>query len=268
MTQMEASLPTDRTPATLHERAEQLVLDTVTEASAEGVVLALDGSVETATLAAVATDALGPDSVTALVMPAFLTSEAAARDAEIIAQGLGLTPQRVQLQPLLGAFREAMDETGVPADDTVAVENALARFRMVCRYYVANTTDLLVVGAVTRTDRLLGTVTKHGTLGADLLPFGACYRSEVMAIAERLNVPASSPAGFESSPTDAERLGVDHATLDAVLVGLVEDGESPATVAERVGVDSATAERVADWVAVTAHKRQPPKVSDDAHEAR
>jgi NH3-dependent NAD+ synthetase len=89
-----------------------------------------------------------------------------------------------------------------------------------------------------------------------------------MAIAERLNVPASSPAGFESSPTDAERLGVDHATLDAVLVGLVEDGESPATVAERVGVDSATAERVADWVAVTAHKRQPPKVSDDAHEAR
>ena len=48
MTQIEASLPTDRTPATLHEQAEEFVLDTVTETGAEGVVLALDGSVETA----------------------------------------------------------------------------------------------------------------------------------------------------------------------------------------------------------------------------
>jgi len=53
--------------------------DCVADASADGLVVRLDGSVETAVAAALAVDAVGADRVTGLVMPVQLNDEAPAR---------------------------------------------------------------------------------------------------------------------------------------------------------------------------------------------
>ncbi|MFC7175923.1 NAD(+) synthase [Halosegnis marinus] len=234
----------------------------VAEADAERAVVALDGGVESAVVATLAADALGPDRVTALVMPAHLSSEAPARDAEAVAAGLGLEAERVHLGPMLAAFREVMGETGAPADDVVAVSNALSRFRMACAYYLANTSNGVVFGTATRTDRLLGAVAKHGDVGADFLPLGDRYYTEVRALAHELALPdavvAGPRGGFAVGPTDAETLGVPERTLDELLVALVDADLSPAAAAERAGVSVEAAERVASWRAATAHKRRLP----------
>lgn len=234
----------------------------VAEAGADRAVVALDGGVASAVTATLAADALGPDRVDALVMPAHLSSEASARDAETVADGLGIDAERVHLQPVLAAFRETMGETGAPADDLVAIGNALARFRMTCAYYLANTGNGVVLGTATRTDRLLGSVTKHGDAGVDVLPLGDRYYTEVRALAGELGLPDSVIAGprggFAVAPTDAETLGVDDQTLDELLVAAVDENRPAPEVAERVGVTVETVERVTSWRAVTAHKRRRP----------
>lgn len=247
--------------ATIREEITAFIGSAVADAGADRAVVPLDGGVASAVVAALAADALGPENVDALVMPAHLSGEAEARDAETIASALGVKKRRIQLQPLLAAFRETMGAAGAPADDLLAVENALARFRMACAYYVANTGNGFVLGSATRTERLLGSVTKHGDVGADALPLGAHYHTEVCALADALGVPdavTEQSRGFGSGPTDAEQLGVDDRTLDELLAALVDATQPPDEVADRVGVDHETVERVRSWHDTTAHKRQPP----------
>lgn len=246
---------------TVREEITAFIGSTVADAGADRAVVPLDGGVASAVVATLAVDALGAEHVDALVMPAHLSGEAAARDAETLAEALGVEARRIQLQPLLAAFRETMDAAGAAADDVLAVENALARFRMACAYYVANTNDGLVLGSGTRTERLLGSVTKHGDVGVDALPLGSHYHTEVCALADALGVPDAvthRSRGVDTGPTDAEQLGVDDRTLDELLAVVVDGEQPPDEVAERVGVAHETVERVRSWHDATTHKRRPP----------
>jgi NAD+ synthase len=260
------TLAADEIP-NIHEQLVSFVGTIIDEADADRAVLVLDGGVATAVLATLATDALGAERVEALVMPAHLSSEAAAQDAERIATTLKLEPHRIQLQPLLAAFREAVGVTSAPTDDIVAVQNALVRFRMACAYYVANTGNGLVFGSATRTERLLGSVTKHGNTGVDVLPFGDLYRTEVRMLADELSIPDNVTAtlrnGFSVLPTNAEELGVDSQTLDEILVAVMDAQQPPDVVAEEFDINIETVKRVIKWHAATSHKRRQPQTPND-----
>jgi NAD+ synthase len=246
----------------------EFLADVVADAGAERAVLALDGGLGSAVVATLAADALGPDAVTGLVMPAYLTQADAAREAELVAEVLGVDRTRVQLTPLLVAFQTALESSPGATDDLVATESALSRLRTACLYYVANVTEGVVLGAADRTALLTGTVVKHGDTGVDCLPLGDLYRTEVRALASVLNLPdptdadplgteaiGAAPARDEGSLADADR--------DRVLHGLVDKDESAATVADRLDLPRAAVDRVARWCAETAHKRRVPPTPAD-----
>jgi len=241
----------------------------IIEAEANGLVVPLDGSVESTVAAALAVDGIGADYVTGLVMPVQLSDEGPARTAETVASLLDIDCHRLHLQPVLTAFQRVVGQTGEPTDDLVAMQHASERFRMACKYYVANTRNELVVGTVPRTDRLLGSVAKYGENGVDLSLFGDLYRTEIEALADALDVPSEileHPAHpmDHSSATDAAELGIDQQELDSILHFAI-DRDCPAPdVADRVDVDEATVERTIQWCASTRHKRHtPPKPSMD-----
>lgn len=251
----------------LQELLPAFLSDLVADAGAEGLVVALDGGVETTVAAALAVDAVGPERVTGLVMPAGLTDEATARTAETVADVLDVDYRRLQLRPLVAAFQEAVGESGQPADDPVATGNAVERFRTAAAYYVANRTDSLVVGSVNRTDRLTGTVTKYGETGVDCYLFGDLYRTEVRALGQAMDVPSGlldDPPGPDvpTVETPAERLGVSPRTLDRLLRMLVGESVDREEIAAELQVDTDLVARVAAWCSETRHKRhQPPKPS-------
>lgn len=249
--------------ARLRERLPAFLAELVADAGADRLVVGLDGGLETALAATLAVDAVGEDRVTGLVMPAFMSHEAVSRNAEAIADSLGIDHSRLQLRPVLAAFQETVGESTGPTDDLVATGNALSRLRTTCAYYVANATNGLVVGAVDRTRYLLGSVTKHGETAADCLLFGDLYRTEVEALARDVGVPeeltveaAGSPLNPGDSP--AAELDVDAATVDRILRSRIDCGLETATVADRLDVDPAIVDRVADWCAQTEHKRRRP----------
>ncbi|WP_440770814.1 NAD(+) synthase [Natronorubrum sp. DTA28] len=249
--------------ARLQEVVPAFIEEQVDDAGADGVVIALDGELASTVTATLAVDALGSDRVTGLVLPAYMNQEAAARDAEAIASVLGIEYSRVPLQPLLAAFQEVVGATAQPADDLVAMENVAARLRMACSYYVANTTNALVVGTATRTDRFLGTLTKHADTGVDCLPLGDLYATEVRVLADALEIPTdlvapSASPGVGAGQSAGDELEIEPKTVDRVLRLSVDEGVDVAAVAERVGVDAAAVERIADWYASMRHKRQLP----------
>lgn len=250
----------------LQELLPEFLVDLVDDAGADGLVVPLDGGVETATAAALAVEAVGADDVTGLVMPAVLSDEATARAAEATAEMLAVEHRRLQLQPVVAAFQEMVGAAGGPADDLAVTENAIDRFRTVTTYYVANRQSALVVGPVNRTDRLLGSVTKYGETGVDCFLFGDLYRTEVCALAGAMDLPVglltTTPRGSPHESDHASRLGVDTEAVDRALRLYVDEQTSPESVADRLDIGLAVVERLSDWCAATRHKRHtPPKPS-------
>ena len=125
--------------------------------------------------------------------------------------------------------------------------------------FLANTENALVVGSVTRTDRLLGTVTTYGDTGTDCHLLGDLYRTEVSALAGGPTVPdeltADSPrGGFEAGLDGVAGLSLD----DRTLRPCIDEGCSPGATADRLGVDPTVVRRVLRWCRTTRHKRHCP----------
>ncbi|WP_049982284.1 NAD+ synthase [Halorubrum sp. BV1] len=259
-------------PATERERVCAFIERTVGDAAADGVVVAMSGGLDSTVTAALAVEALGSENVYGLILPCNKIGAPHARDAEALADALGIDHDTVHLQPLFAQFGAVAPERFGLHDDPVRSGNAIARLRMTMAYLAANATNRLVCGTGNRSERLLGYVTKYGDGAADLLPLGHLYKTDVRALAAEIDVPqfvVEKPptAGFLPGQRDEDDLGAPYETIDRVLRLGVDRGLDPEAITERLastdGVDAAT---VADLLArhrATAHKRGPPLMLDE-----
>lgn len=247
----------------VREETVSFVRQRVQEADAEGVVVPMSGGIDSTVTAAVAAAALDTERVLALGLPCHKTEYLNTTDTRTIADGLGIEYQEIHLQRLLDLFTEQVEATIGPTDDQVVIGNIIARFRMVCAYYAANTRSSLVLGTANRSELLLGYFTKYGDGGADLYPLGDLYKTEVRALAPYVGVPKriikkEPTAGFWAGQTDVEDLGASYDLLDQILLGLIDRGESPETVADDLGIDVDVVKEYGQRCVSSAHKRTPP----------
>ncbi len=245
------------------EEIVEFIRRTVVDANAEGVVVAMSGGIDSTLTAALAAEALGSDRVLGLSLPASKTDSVHAQEARTIADGFGIDFQEIQLKPLLETFETVVGAALGDDADRVATGNVLARLRMLCAYYAANTRSLLVLGTSNRSELLLGYYTKYGDGAADLFPLGDLYKTEVRALAPHAGVPRriiSKPptGGLWSGQTDEAELGADYRTLDRLLRLLVDREYDIEAAAERVDVPVETADDVATMYLDGAHKRTLP----------
>jgi NAD+ synthase len=135
---------------------------------------------------------------------------------------------------------------------------------MVVEYYVANTEDRLVMGTGNKSELLTGYFTRWGDGGADFLPIGDLYKTQVWAMARHLGVPKRivdkvPTAGLWRGQTDEGELGIAYDALDRVLLGIELQMDTEA-IAEKAGVPLREVRRIEARVAATAFKRKPPLV--------
>ncbi|THE65222.1 NAD+ synthase [Salinadaptatus halalkaliphilus] len=254
-------------------RAEILtaIRTAVEDASADGVVVAMSGGLDSTVTAALAVEALGSDSVIGLGLPCHKSDGAAVSDARTIADGLGIEFHELQLQPLLDSFEETVvldpepgqDEADRPDERRHERGNAVSRLRMCCAYYVANRRKRLVLGTANRSELLCGYFTKYGDGAADIYPIGDLYKTEVRALATRIGIPrrivAREPtAGFWAGQTDVDELGAPYDVIDPLLRRLVDDDQTLADATDALEINRETARSIAWLVAETEHKRQSP----------
>jgi len=259
----------DRDPEVERERARSFVAERVDAAGADGVVVNMSGGLDSTVTAALAVEALGADRVYGLVLPCNKIGAPHARDAEALAEALGIEHETIHLQPLFAQFGAVVPDRFALHDEPVRSGNAVARLRMTVAYLAANATNRLVCGTANRSELLLGYLTKHGDGAADLFPLGHLYKTDVRALAAEIDVPefvVEKPptAGFLPGQRDADDLGAPYEVIDPVLRLGVDRGLDAATVAERLETrDDVDEETVMDLLArhrATAHKRTTPAV--------
>ena len=231
------------------------------------VVLGLSGGIDSALVAALAVDALGPDRVHCVSMPSRYSSAGTHSDARRIAEALGCDFREIPIETMVGAFHEA----GVGTDG-LAAENLQARVRGMTLMSLSNEHGWLVLATGNKSELSVGYSTLYGDLAGGFALIKDVYKTDVFRLARHLNeragrelIPSSVLERPPSAELRADQRDVDslppYEHLDAVLEDYVElDRSREELLAE--GHDPAVVERALALIDRAEYKRRqaPPGV--------
>lgn len=227
----------------------------------ERLVVGLSGGVDSATVAYLATRAVGAENLLAVRMPYRTSDPSSETDALRVIEALGCDAQRVDLTPAADPLITLVGHGDEP-DIRVRRGNVLARLRMIMLYDRSAAFDALVCGTSNKTEALLGYGTLHGDMAAAIQPIGDLYKSQLRAVATVLGVPPEIVAKRPSADlwpgqTDEDELGATYDDLDRILFAVV-DRRWTVDRCVRAGMDGALVRWVLERVARNEFKRQMP----------
>ncbi len=239
---------------------EAFIVHSVRESGRKGVILGLSGGIDSALVAKLCADAIGPERVLALALPDGKGGKDL-KDAQRFAKSTGIEFQVVDIGPIAAAFEKRLQASEA---DPIARGNLRARARMTVLYYGANTEDRVVMGTGNKSEILTGYATKFGDAGADFLPIGDLYKTQVREMAVHLGIPPeivekTPTAGLWPGQTDEGELGISYVDLDRVLLG-IELQMEPEAIAEKAGVPLERVRHVQALVGTSVHKRKMPLI--------
>jgi NAD+ synthetase len=148
------------------------------------LVLGLSGGVDSALVAAIAAEAVGPGRVTAVAMPSRFTDPRSTQWARQHAADLGLAFEVVELEPMHVAAEQTLGEL---LSRGTAAENVQARLRAVILMAMVNHHGGLLLCTSNKTELALGYGTMYGDLAGGLCPIGDLTKLEVLRLARWLH---------------------------------------------------------------------------------
>ena len=230
------------------------------QAGFERCVLGLSGGIDSALVAFLVAEAIGPDNLLAVLMPYRSSSAGSRTDAAAVVAALGCRSELVEITPMVDAFFAGDD-----AASAIRRGNVMARMRMAVLYDRSVTFGGLVVGTGNKTESLIGYTTLFGDSACAFNPIGDLYKSQVRQLAIAMGVPSTIVAKAPSADlwpdqTDEGEGGFSYAELDRILYWRIDRRRSPDETAAR-GFDRAVVERVDSLVARSEFKRQMPPVA-------
>lgn len=214
----------------------------VSHAGFEDVVIGLSGGIDSSLVAVMAADALGADHVHGVMLPGPYSSPESLEDAQQLVSNLGMSAFTIPIVEPYRAFAHAISEATGEALGGLAAENTQARCRMVCIMALSNAKDWMMLNTGNKSEAAMGYSTLYGDTAGAFAPIGGLYKTEVFALSRWRNEEAAArgevppipenvlvkPPSAELSPnqSDEASLGIDYDTLDAILIGLNEEGKS------------------------------------------
>ncbi|AIF70407.1 NAD synthetase [Palaeococcus pacificus DY20341] len=236
---------------------EKFIREKTEETGVNGVVVGISGGVDSATVAFLATRALGKERVLGLIMPYYENKDF--EDAKFVCEMLGIEHRIINIKPIVDAFEQSL---GFEIDKK-SRGNLMARTRMMLLYAHANVNNMLVLGTSNRSEFLVGYFTKWGDGASDYAPLITLYKTEVWEIAKRIGVPESivnkkPSAGLWEGQSDEDELGISYKLLDEVLYRLVDLGKSKEETAEELEISVKLVEYVEKLIKGSEHKRRLP----------
>jgi len=165
------------------------------------VVLGVSGGVDSALVASVAVDALGPEAVSAVVMPSPYSSPETREDAHALIANLGLDPLELEIVPGMEAYAHILAEpfARLPAD--ITEENLQARIRGNLLMALSNKFGWLVLTTGNKSELSVGYSTLYGDLAGGFAVIKDVPKTLVYRLAEYRNRVAREETGRELIPS-------------------------------------------------------------------
>ena len=130
----------------------------------EGVVIGLSGGVDSSLTAAIAVDALGPESVWGVAMPSRFSSQHSLDDARALAGNLGIRFDVIPIEGVFTAHLEALSDVFAGTESGVAEENLQARARGATLMAISNKHGPMVVATGNKSEMAAGYATLYGDM--------------------------------------------------------------------------------------------------------
>jgi len=240
------------------------------------VLLALSGGIDSALVATIAADAVGPENVHVILMPSKWSSDHSVTDAEDLVERQGINARTIPIQAIVDGFMDGLGDfpvAGLPA------ENLQSRVRGVINMAVSNNEGHLVLTTGNKSELATGYSTLYGDSAGGFGPIKDVPKTLVWALsrwrnaeAERLGRTPPIPVRSIEKPPSAElapgQLDTDslpaYDVLDALLDDYVEQDMGSAELIA-AGHDPALVARVIRLVDLAEYKRRQyppgPKIS-------
>src|SRR3984885_4927830 len=195
------------------------------------VLLALSGGIDSALVATIAADAVGPQNVSVILMPSKWSSEHSVGDAEDLVERQGINARTIPIQAIVDAFDDGLGDfptAGLPA------ENLQSRVRGVINMAVSNDEGHLVLTTGNKSEIATGYSTLYGDSAGGFAPIKDVPKTLVWALSRWRNAEAERqgrtppiPSNSISKPPSAElapgQLDTDSLPDYPVLDALIDD---------------------------------------------
>src|SRR5262245_53678070 len=199
----------------------------------ERVVLALSGGIDSALVALIAADALGPDRVTVVVMPSPNSTEETQEDARRIAANLGVQLIEISIEEAMEAYGDALAPAFEGAEPGLAEENIQARIRGNLVMALSNKFGWLVLTTGNKSELSVGYATLYGDMAGGFAVIKDVFKLLVYRLVRWRNeregrdlIPSSVLDRPPSAELRPEQLDEDslppYEVLDRILEAYVE----------------------------------------------
>ena len=236
------------------------------------VLLGLSGGVDSALVAAIAADALGPQNVRCVMLPSRFTSPQSLEDAGAVARALGTRLDSVPISGPQAAVGDALEALFEGTEPGITEENIQSRLRGLLLMAMSNKFGEMLLTTGNKSEMAVGYCTIYGDMNGGYNPLKDLYKTRVFEVCRWRNANHRpwmlAPAGTVIPPTVIEKPPSaelrdnqkdedslpPYAVLDAILHGLVEEDLSVAEIVAK-GFDIPTVKRIEHLLYISEYKR-------------
>ena len=252
--------------------------DYVNKNGFQQIILGMSGGIDSAMVAAIAVDALGPQRVWCVMMPTKYTAGISLTDAEDCAGRLGCRYDTIPIKSAVDAFADMLGPFFKDTKPSTAEENIQSRARALTLMALSNKFGPMLVTTGNKSEMAVGYATLYGDMCGGYNPLKDVYKTEVFKLAfwrnkhnpEDLlggddpipdNIITKPPsAELREDQKDSDSLP-EYEVLDDILFGLIEQELAVEDILAR-GHSAANVKRIQHLLYIAEYKRRqaPPGV--------
>ena len=242
------------------------------------VVLGLSGGIDSALVAAIAAEALGPQCVLGVMMPSPYSSPGSIDDSRQLAANLEIHTLTLPIEPVMNAMEATLGEAFANTPRDVTEENIQARIRGNLLMALSNKRGALLLTTGNKSELAVGYCTLYGDMSGGLAVIADVPKTMVYRVARWLNdrkgcnlipepiLTKAPSAELRPNQTDQDSLPP-YDLLDEILQRHIEHHQ-PAEDIIAAGFEAETVQRVLRLVRGAEFKRKQAapglKVTDRA----
>ncbi len=247
-------------PSLVRKLLTRFIYSEITRTGLSRAVLGLSGGIDSALVAYLAAEALGPENLLCVRMPYKTSSQESLDHAMLVIQDLGMPYLDIPITDMADGLIAKFPEMSA-----MRKGNIMARCRMITLYDQSEAFKGLVIGTGNKTEILLGYSTLYGDSGHALNPIGDLYKAQVRQLSREVGVPAeiidkAPSADLWAGQTDEQELGFTYEEADKLLYLLVDHRYTPEECVE-AGFKREFVETVVRRVRRNHFKRVMPPVA-------